>query len=333
MKKHLSEQLIGLANVLLLVTVLVIGIFFIHKRDRARERKMEVRERVAFVKDSLAAAIAEKDSMRAVWAQQKHERDSMRPIWEAERAERAARHQQWEAEKRAREAAREAEKNIEIILQPFDPNTADSTTLVHLGLRPWMARSVVHYREKGGHYRKAEDFRKAYGMTDSLYQVLLPYITIAEAADNLPSATRYPQKKDTLLNLNTADTTELKLLRGIGSYTARKIVEYRKQLGGYASTEQLREITPAINNLDSILPHLWARADDVKKLYINRMSVDAMNRHKYLSFDQAKAIFEYRLKKGAIRSEETLLQIRMNKKQVITDKDLERLRPYISYDE
>lgn len=327
--KPLSEQLVGFIVAMLLAALLVAGLFVLNRQDHAKEVKLAQREKTAFVKDSLAAALAERDSMRVVWAQEKHERDSMRPIWEAQKRERERKHLKWEEEKRARELAREAEKNIEIILQPFDPNTADSTTLVHLGLRPWMARSVVHYREKGGKYRKAEDFRKAYGMTDSLYQVLAPYIIIEEPEEALPL--RYAQKKDTLLNLNTADTTQLQLIRGIGSYTARKIVDYRRQLGGYASVEQLRELP--IQNADSILPHFFVKAEDIKQIFINRQSVDAMARHKYISFEQAKAIREYRYRKGPIRSEEQLLSLKLNKRLVFTQNDIERLRPYLSFEE
>ena len=31
---------------------------------------------------------------------------------------------------------------IAILMQDFDPNTADSSTLVHLGLKPWQAKNI-----------------------------------------------------------------------------------------------------------------------------------------------------------------------------------------------
>ena len=42
--------------------------------------------------------------------------------------------------------------------------------------------------------------------------------------------------------LNTADTTVLKTVPGIGPYYARKVVEYGERLGGYVSVDQLDEI-------------------------------------------------------------------------------------------
>ena len=125
---------------------------------------------------------------------------------------------------------------IAIRMQMFDPNTADSSTLVHLGFKPWQAKNMLKYRAKGGKYRQVEDLKRLYGMTDSMYQALLPYICIARAEvdslerdsvmrDSLPKWVS--ENKDTILNLRTADTTELKMIRGIGSYRARQIVRYR----------------------------------------------------------------------------------------------------------
>lgn len=330
--KHLSEQLVGLVVASVIICLLVMTMLVLSGKDAARERQLEIRERTRHAEDSLRLALLERDSMRAVWAQQKHERDSMRPIWEAQRIARERQRAAWAAEKAEREAAREAERHIEVILQPFDPNTADSSTLVHLGLRPWMARSIVHYREKGGRYRKAEDFGKAYGMTDSLFQVLRPYITIADTVGSGP-AIRFVQKRDTILELNLTDTAELQLLRGIGKYTANQIIRYRTSLGGFVSPEQLREITPAIRDVDSILPHFTATASLVKKLYINRLSVDALQRHRYVTFEQAKAIRDYRHRRGPIRSEDVLRLLKESGKPVFSEAELSRLRPYVSYEE
>lgn len=46
----------------------------------------------------------------------------------------------------------------EIKLTMFDPNTADSTTFLSLGLPPWMIKNILHYRHKQGKFRHPEDF-------------------------------------------------------------------------------------------------------------------------------------------------------------------------------
>ena len=62
-------------------------------------------------------------------------------------------------------------ENKETKLFYFDPNTADSTQLLQLGLQPWQVRSIYKYRAKGGIYRKKEDFAYVYGLTAKDYKI------------------------------------------------------------------------------------------------------------------------------------------------------------------
>ena len=57
----------------------------------------------------------------------------------------------------------------------FDPNTADSLTLLSLGLQPWLVHNVCRYRERGGTYRKPDDFARTYGLTVRQFRALKPY--------------------------------------------------------------------------------------------------------------------------------------------------------------
>ena len=248
---------------------------------------------------------------------------------------------------------------IALHLQPFDPNTADSSTLVHLGLKPWQASNMLKYRAKNGRYRQAEDLKKLYGMTDSMYQALLPYIQIDTLAvrlfrDSLYRAQRprvspvradsdtlardttpryISHKRDTVLNLRTADTTELKMIRGIGAYRAKQIVRYREQLGGFASVEQLREVKalqPLLSDslsADSLLRHFVLDSVKVVPLRVNMAHVESLQRHPYLSFEQAKAIYELRRRKIRLKSIDQLRTL-----DCLSESDLLRLQPYLSFD-
>ena len=71
----------------------------------------------------------------------------------------------------------------------FDPNTADSTTLLNLGLQPWQVRNIYKYRAKGGVYREPRDFARVYGLTVKQYRELEPYIRISP--DYRPAAEVY----------------------------------------------------------------------------------------------------------------------------------------------
>ena len=227
---------------------------------------------------------------------------------------------------------------IEIRMQIFDPNTVDSITLLHLGFKPWQAKNMLKYRLKGGKYRKKEDMKKLYGMTDSMYVALEPYIHITQDSSIVNSAqvdsTRMdskPQwrnlKKDTILNLRTADTTELKMIRGIGSYRAKMIVRYREQLGGYARVEQMLEARGMDKVIaDSILPHFYIDSVIVHKMPVNKMRPEVLSRHPYLNFEQAKSIYEYRRKHIRIKSADELKKIKG-----ISPEDLEKILIYLDF--
>ena len=226
---------------------------------------------------------------------------------------------------------------IAIRMEVFDPNTVDSSTLVHLGFKPWQAKNMVKYRAAGGKYRKPEDLKKLYGMTDSMFQALTPYIYIAReevdsvAADSLrkDSLPRWKEEnKDTILNLRTADTVELKMIHGIGSYRARQIVRYREQLGGFVSVEQVLEAKGMENvDADSLLAHFWIDTVKIEAMNVNSVGLQRLSRHPYLRFEQAQAIYELRRKKIRLDSIQQLQQI-----ECISAETLEKIAPYLNFD-
>ena len=224
-------------------------------------------------------------------------------------------------------------------LFPFDPNTADSTQLLRLGLQPWQVHNIYRYRAAGGVYSKPSDFARLYGLTVKQYRQLEPYIRIK--AEDMPidrhfyayepieerDTVRYPiklQLEDRVV-LNIADTMTLRKVPGIGSHFARKIVEYRQRLGGYYRVQQLLEIEDfpetAISYFiipDSTLPS--------HKLNINRLSLNELKRHPYINFYQARAITDYRRLHGRI---ENLQQLKLD--HDFTAEAIERLEPYVEY--
>ena len=215
----------------------------------------------------------------------------------------------------------------------FDPNTADSTQLLRLGLPAWMIRNIYRYRARGGVYRSKRDFAQTYGLTKKDYLRLEPYIRISDdyqAASTLFSkeerdTLRYPAKlKDgEYIVLNTADTTELMKVPGIGSYYAKEIVRHGKWIGGYVSVDQLDEIEdfPQTAKKYFVVSH-----PTPQRLNINKLSLQELRRHPYINYYQAKAIIDYRRLHGNIKS---LQDLRFSKD--FTEGAIRRLEPYVVY--
>lgn len=218
----------------------------------------------------------------------------------------------------------------------FDPNTADSTALLKLGLRPWQVRNIYKYRAAGGVYRRPTDFARLYGLTQKQYKAMEPYIHIG--ADYLPAALlaakeRVPER-DTIqypvklkanekLPLNTADTAALRKVPGIGRYYAREIAWYRDRLGGFYRVDQLKEIE---GFPEEALAYFTVSGGAIHKLNVNKLTLNQLKRHPYISFYQAKAIADYRRLKGPLTSLNDLKLLRD-----FTQTDIERLSHYVEY--
>ncbi|WP_302760781.1 helix-hairpin-helix domain-containing protein [Phocaeicola coprocola] len=225
---------------------------------------------------------------------------------------------------------------ISAVLQPFDPNTADSVLLRQLGLPVYIVRNILKYRAKGGVFRSPESFSRIYGLKEEVYQKLEPYITIAplvsvshvrtdtfrQLKDTIPYIPKY--EEGTIVDLNKADTSILKRIPGIGSTLARMIVVYRQRLGGFYDVSQLQEV-----------PHVGVELNKwfvvtpagLHKIQVNSASLDKLRSHPYMDFYKAKAIMEYRRKRGKIKG---LSQLSMFEE--FTEKDLKRLSPYLTFE-
>lgn len=215
----------------------------------------------------------------------------------------------------------------------FDPNSDDSAAMVRSGLPPYVARNIVRYRAKGGKFRKPEDLARIYGMTDEVYSLLSPYIIITPEfsgeADSIVVARdslyipvfKYP--KGTVVDLNKADTAELKKIPGIGSGYSAMIVGYRYRLGGFVSVSQLKEIEGLP---DSLAVWFSVSPDFVpERININRSSIERLRSHPYMGFYRARAIVEYRKKYGDIDD--------INRLKMFDEFDngaFERIAPYLS---
>ena len=234
----------------------------------------------------------------------------------------------------------------------FDPNTADSTQLLRLGLRPWQVRNIYKYRAKGGRYRQKEDFAMLYGLTLEQYRRLEPYIRIKPEAmardyfnDTRASSLRYGafssydtaqaptirptgydnKKKLTqgeFVDINTADTAELKRIPGIGSYFARRIVELRQRRQAFVSPEELLSIR---NFPETALTYITA-SQNFAKIHINQSSLQQLKAHPLINYTQATDILRYRRLNGNIRSVNDISNL-----PSFTPEQLARLKPFLVF--
>ncbi len=175
---------------------------------------------------------------------------------------------------------------------PFDPNTASVADLQRLGFTLKQAESIDAYRQKGGRFRRKEDFAKSYVVADSVYERLAPYIRIPR------------------LDINRADSAAFDALPGIGGYFAAKMVQERERLGGaYRCTQQLmgiynfgQERYEALRDLVCCNP-----VEGISAFDMHTATEEQMRAHPYIrSYSLARSICLYRTYHPGFTTEDLL---------------------------
>jgi len=128
------------------------------------------------------------------------------------------------------------------------------------------------------------------------------------------------------IELNSADTNQLKTIPGIGSMFARRIVKYKESLGGYAKMEQLNEVWGLDTYLFSTITPYLTLEPKHDSIYINSDSFHKLLDHPYLNYKQVLAITDIRERKGKIKSLKRLSLLDEFKKE-----DIEKLALYASF--
>ncbi|MFY7899918.1 MAG: helix-hairpin-helix domain-containing protein [Chitinophagaceae bacterium] len=115
-------------------------------------------------------------------------------------------------------------------LIPIDINTATPDMLKPLpGISDGLHYKIVKFRDKLGGFISIDQVKETYGISDSAFQMLQPYLQI--------------KTNDIVrLNINTASEFELSAHPYIERNVAKAIVLYRQQHGNYNSVNDLKKI-------------------------------------------------------------------------------------------
>ncbi len=164
----------------------------------------------------------------------------------------------------ARRAEREMERRLSpdsIRLEPFDPNTATRDDLLRLGLKNREAVSLLKFRAMGKVFRIPEDVSLCYGISDSTYRRLEPYIRIGRKYAIVPHKYRSERTLPSPMEPSPfrIDTVGVKYLRAIGALSKRQaeaFVRWR-DLHGIRDEEELRECYVVSDSVaDALAPYI-----------------------------------------------------------------------------
>ncbi|MGI4864774.1 MAG: ComEA family DNA-binding protein [Janthinobacterium lividum] len=230
----------------------------------------------------------------------------------------------------------------QVKLAPFDPNALTANGWEARGVPHFVAGRLVNYGQKAGGFKAKAQVQRVYGLSDSVYQRLAPFMQLP---DELPgrkdyarggatfpanSLNRFPRKSSRLLpfDLNKADTTQLQQIRGIGRGRAKWIVQRRTDLGGYLDEAQLADVfvlRDAPDLVDSLRKYTFVAPGFVPQtLNINTATFDELWPQPYVGKSLARLIVAFRKQHGPYKTPEDLRQIK-----ILKEESFAKLRPYV----
>lgn len=124
----------------------------------------------------------------------------------------------------------------------IDINTATVSDWEALpGIGPVLANRIVRYRDKLGGFTQLAQVQKTYGISDSLFNQLAPYLQLNSLeAIKIPS-TQAADSVNKKPNINKATVAQLMAV-SVPEEIAKAIVLYRKQYGPYERITDLKKI-------------------------------------------------------------------------------------------
>ncbi len=200
----------------------------------------------------------------------------------------------------------------------FDPNTLDVEGFYSLGcFTARQAEALVEYRERNGGFRSLLEFADCYLISDTLYAAMEEFITLSPV----------PEPEKTLVDINSADSTALVALPGIGPASAVDIILYRERLGGYHSTEQLKDLAVIMEkNYDRFVKEIWCDSCKIRKIDINFVAPKELARHPYMTAARMRKILKQRQKRGGWSTIEEMI-----KDNIFTEEEAARISPYLQF--
>jgi competence ComEA-like helix-hairpin-helix protein len=220
----------------------------------------------------------------------------------------------------------------------FDPNTITESEWLRLGLREKTFSTIQNYKSKGGYFRTPEDLQKVYGLFPNEYERIAPYIRIEsriEKNNNKEFTTQIntenPNKKTfpsryTIVDINSADTTALIQLPGIGSKLASRIILFRDKLGGFYTINQVGETFGLPDStFQKIKQYLKLENVAIRKININKATVDELKNHPYIRWNIANPLIAYRNEHGTFARVEDIKKV-----MAITDEVYNKIASYLT---
>jgi len=204
-------------------------------------------------------------------------------------------------------------------LKVFDINYASARDLYGMGLSSEFVRNWFAAKSGKGFVTSMEEFRALQVCSNSQADQLEPYLDWSRYNRPINRV-----ESLVMVDLNTADSSMLTQLRGVGKVLASRIVRYRNRLGGFVSEKQLLEVYGVDSSVFSKNQNRIVCTGEVVKIDLNNVTKNGLSSHPYISWSQAKLIVRFREQHGDFKHVQQLYALHGADSTII-----HRVEPYL----
>ncbi|MFI3283039.1 MAG: helix-hairpin-helix domain-containing protein [Rikenellaceae bacterium] len=205
-------------------------------------------------------------------------------------------------------------------LSKFLIDTVSAEYLHSTGVLSLRQAEVLVEWHRRSRIESMDELRECYTVSNSAASQLEQYVIFP---------TREQKEPKGLVDINKADSAELRSVYGIGEKSVVAIIEYRKNLGGFYSCDQISELEVVTeSNFEKIITQISCDSCDISKIDVNFAVAKNLIEHPYISRKALRRLLKTRQIKGGWSS-----IVEMTEDDIFTLEEAERLRPYLWFDE
>lgn len=198
--------------------------------------------------------------------------------------------------------------------RPFNPNFLSDYKAYMLGMSVAEIDRLFAFRKTGRYVNSAQEFQQVTRVSDAQLQKMEPFFRFPEWVQRQQArrqAPRFLERQVPVQDINSATAEDLKKIYGIGDGYARRILNWRAQLGGFVHIDQVAHVWGLPPEVVVALRQQFAvvQPPEIQKVNINQAGVKELSRVPYFNYSLAKSIVTYRSMNGPLHNADDLAKI------------------------
>ena len=197
--------------------------------------------------------------------------------------------------------------------KPVFIDTASVAALAAIGFSKYQATIIFNYLKKGGAIYTVKDLAKIYSIDQKTIDLTQSKIIFSDSASRKSQPKTNPlfvKKVLKKVELNSCDSAALDSVFYMSSYLAGRLINYRNRLGGFFELAQIQLIYGIDTTVYAkIANHLSLDTTNIKRIDINKVSLERLAQHPYIGYKLAKVMVNYRAQHGEFKSKSDLKKI------------------------